>query len=89
MLYFLTISAATDSVQQSTPIVFFTESGSRLAPSQPVIYQPDAHLGELRQPVVLMSQEDNEQTVYKIIEDDKVIIIRNGERFDIFGRKAK
>jgi len=48
-------------------------------------YQTDVHHGSLKAPVVL--QKADETGVYKIIEDDHVIIIRNGERYDVTGKK--
>ena len=51
---------------------------------------PDSHHGSLRAPVVLVPVTGNPSPVtspYKIIEDDRVIIIRNGERYDVTGKK--
>ena len=49
-----------------------------------VNYVPDAHHGSLKAPVLLRPAED-ETGVYKIIDNDHVIIIRNGERYDVTG----
>ena len=48
-------------------------------------YSADAHHGSLKAPIMLI--KDDEVGVYKIIENDHVIIIRNGERYDITGKK--
>lgn len=50
---------------------------------------PDSHHGTLRAPVVLQRTEEQSSAtnVYKILEDNHVIIIRNGERYDLNGKK--
>jgi hypothetical protein len=50
-------------------------------------YVPDAHYGTLQAPVILISAEADDNRTYKIIEDDHVVIIRNGERYDVTGNK--
>ena len=48
-------------------------------------YVPDAHYGTLKSPVILRPAE--ETGVYKIIEENHVVIIRNNERYDVTGKK--
>jgi hypothetical protein len=52
---------------------------------------PDSHHGSLRAPITLrpMREEPEEGLLlpYKIVEDDRVVIIRNGERYDVTGKK--
>ena len=90
-LYFLTISS--DAV--GSELRFETEDGQRLViePSSlqggdggRLTYIPDAHHGSLKAPVILTTN-DKRPTTYKLIEDDHVIIIRNGERYDVTGKK--
>ena len=45
----------------------------------------DSHHGSLRAPVLLTPVDADRP--YKIIEDDRVVIIRNGERYDVTGKK--
>ena len=37
----------------------------------------------------MTSRQKDKTGVYKIIENDHVIIIRNGERYDVAGKKLK
>ena len=46
---------------------------------------PDSHHGTLRAPVLLAPATDDRP--YKIIDNDHVIIIRDGERYDVTGVK--
>ena len=78
-IYFLTISS--DAIAD---LRFETEDGTQLRAEQPIKYAADAHHGSLKKPVVLVP-DDNRP--YKIIENDHVVIIRNGERYDITGKK--
>ena len=52
-----------------------------------MVYEPDAHYGSLKSPVFLIPDEPNR--VYKVIEDDKVLIIRNNEKYTITGVKVQ
>ena len=96
-LYFLTIS-----YDQSGSIRFETEDGTPLTPfinrpsaaslssgaaAQSINYKPDAHYGSLTEPVLLVP--DDATRVYKIIENDHVVIIRNNEKYDVTGTKLK
>lgn len=92
-IYFLTISS--DAFGE---IRFETEDGTSLTPinseainaegnkrdAVTINYIPDAHHGSLKAPVIL---KPGDNRPYKIIENDHVIIIRNGERYDITGKK--
>ena len=92
-LYFLTISS--DAFGE---IRFETEDGTSLTPinseainaegnkrdAVTINYIPDTHHGSLKAPVIL---KPGDNRPYKIIENDHVIIIRNGERYDITGKK--
>lgn len=44
---------------------------------------PDSHHGSLKAPIMLKPAEPD--CPYKIIENDHVVIIRNGERYDVTG----
>ena len=56
-----------------------------------VVYVPNAHLGSLKSPVILTPYPlgEGRGEVYKLIEDDHVIIIRNGVRYDVTGKKLE
>ena len=89
-LYFLTIQS-----DKSGTIRFETVDGIVLTPlstegaspliNSPLMYAPNAHAGSLKAPVVLRPAENT--GVYKILEKDHVVIIRNGERYDVTGKK--
>ena len=49
--------------------------------------QPDVHYGSFRAPMRLVPITEDSDRVYKIIEDNHVIIIRGNERYDVTGRK--
>ena len=80
-LYFLTIQS--DKLGE----LRFELNGETYIPvSGPISYSADSHLGSLKDPVLLMTN-DELPTTYKILEDDHVVIIRNGERYDVTGKK--
>lgn len=86
-LYFLTIQS--DAV--GAPIAFRTENGEGLSPIDPstsrpldINYTPDCHHGSVQSPIVLTPGDNR---VFKIIENDHVIIIRNNEKYSITGSK--
>ena len=83
-LYFITIQ----SDMSGSPVRFETENGTPLTifnnPSS-VHYAPDAHHGSLLEPVILVPE--NPSRVYKIIENNHVVIIRNNEKYDVTGKK--
>ena len=80
-LYYLTIQS--DRVGE----LRFEIDGQQLMANgqQPIRYQADSHYGTIKAPVVL--RKDEGVGVYKIIENDKVVIIRNNERYDVTGKK--
>jgi len=85
-LYFITIQS--DRVGE---LRFETENGvvlSTLSESglSTFYYQPDSHHGSLKAPIILKPADD-ETGVYKLIENDHVIIIRNNEKYSITGTK--
>jgi hypothetical protein len=87
--YFLTIQS--DRVGElrfecgnRTLVPSYINGTSYIAPSY-IEYVPDSHHGTLRAPVLLTPTTDNRP--YKIIEDDRVVIIRNDERYDVTGKK--
>ena len=86
-LYYLTIQ----SDQAGKPLRFETEDGTPLIvagePSSAIHYLPDAHEGTPQAPVRLIPLTDDQVGATKIIENDHVIIIRNGERYDVTGKK--
>ncbi len=81
-IYFLTVQS--DNVGE---LRFCTENGTQLVPqSGRILNQADAHYGSLSHPLQLIPLADSDD-VYKIIENDHVIIIRHGVRYDVTGRK--
>ena len=50
-----------------------------------MVYAPDAHSGSLKVPVILKQGEPDR--VRKVIENDHVVIIRGGERYDVTGKR--
>ena len=78
-LYFLTIQS--DHIGK----LRFECDGETLMPEVGTInYSADSHCGSLKAPIVLRK---NDNAVYKILENDHVVIIRNGERYDVTGKK--
>ena len=65
---------------------FETESGEGLSVTGygTINYVPNAHHGSLKAPVILKPTDNRP---YKIIENDHVVIIKNGEKYDITGKK--
>lgn len=79
-MYFLTIQS--DQVGE----LRFEMDGQILIPEDGVIkYAADEHAGSIKAPVVL--KPIDETGVYKMIEEDHVVIIRNGEKYDVTGKK--
>lgn len=88
--YFLTIQSDNMDAQ----LRFETEDGRELRLLDDNTLQiislrncPDTHYGSLRSPARLIATDEPTDRVYKIIEDDHVIIIRQGERYDATGKK--
>jgi hypothetical protein len=84
--YFLTISS-----EAAGTLRFETESGTDLKPIvnselSIVNYVSDSHYGTLHAPIILTPGDDRP---YKIIENDHVVIIKNGEKYDIVGKKLQ
>ena len=80
-LYFITIQS-----NQIGEQLRFECNGERLAVSgERIRYAADAHHGTPKQPIILQPAE--ETGVYKIIENNHVIIIRNNEKYDVTGKK--
>ena len=80
-LYFLTASS-----DQAGELRFETADGRELTASgQKFAYMANDHHGSLLSPVLLSPAGENGP--YKVIEDDHVIIIRDGERYDVTGVK--
>ena len=78
--YFLTIQC--DKVGE----LRFEMDGQTLQPENGAInYSTDSHAGTLKAPIMLRPAD--ETGVYKIIENNQVIIIRNNERYDVTGKK--
>jgi len=48
-------------------------------------YSADSHHGSLKAPILL--QPAGKTGVYKIIENEHVVIIRNGEKYSVTGTK--
>ena len=80
-LYFLTIQTDITGTLR-----FETESGEGLSVTGygTINYVPNAHHGSLKAPVLLVPGDDRP---YKIIENQHIVIIRDGERYDIVGKK--
>ena len=83
-LYFLTIHS-----DKRGTLRFETEDGRQLSilDGQMPSYVPDAHSGSLDEPVILVPTANDQLQTTKIIENDHVIIIRNGVRYDVTGKK--
>jgi hypothetical protein len=85
-LYFLTIQSDKSGTLRfelnGETLIPVGTSGSR---DSEISYSPNAHAGSLKAPVILRPAENT--GVYKILENDHVVIIRNGERYDVTGKK--
>ena len=81
-LYFLTIQS--DQVGE----LRFELDGQSLTPEEGTIrYTANAHAGSLKAPVMLRPTDGT--GVYKRIENDHVVIIRNNEKYDVTGKKME
>ena len=78
-LYFLTIQS--DKVGE---LRFETADGTELVSEVPLSYEADAHHGSLKSPIVL---KPGDNRVYKLLEDNHIIIIRNNDKYDITGKR--
>jgi hypothetical protein len=94
-VYFLTIQSDKSGVlrfetEDGTTLVPVTDNPSFVISNSSFVYIPDAHVGSLKAPVVLAPSPSGEQwdeTPSKILENDHIVIIRNGERYDVTGKK--
>jgi len=50
-----------------------------------VVYTPNAHYGSVKDPIILCPADGT--GIYKIIENQQVVIIRNNEKYDVTGKK--
>ena len=90
--YFLTVQS--DRVGQlrfeledGTPLRTVEDSDNdRKKPVRAVQYAADSHIGTLQKPVRLIISQETD-SVYKTVENGNVIIIRNGERYDMTGKR--
>ena len=65
----------------------FEMDGRMVIPSEGTIrYEADAHAGSPKTPVLLIPVDEN--MPYKIFEDGRIYIIRDGERYDMTGKKV-
>ena len=82
-LYFLTIQS--DKIGE---LRFELDGQELIAKSQePIAYQANAHYGSPEDPIILQMKKCENEEIRKLIENDHVIIIRNGERYDVTGKK--
>ena len=81
-LYFLTIQS--DKVGE----LKFQGNGEWLEViGESIPYSADAHYGTLKAPVLLRPKDKDSTGIYKIIENNHVVIIRNNEKYDVTGTK--
>lgn len=81
-LYFITIQS--DKAGE----LRFECNGERLTVNgEQIRYVADAHHGTPKEPIILKPAD--ETGVYKIIENNHVIIIRNKEKYDVTGKKLE
>ena len=79
-LYFITIQS--DRIGE----LRFEIAGERLmVDGESICYTADSHYGTLKAPIVL--RKADETGVYKILENNHVVIIRNNEKYDVTGKK--
>ena len=79
-LYFLTIQS------DKTGALRFETDGQTLQPENGAIhYSTDSHAGTLKAPIMLRPADGT--GVYKTIENNHVVIIRNNEKYDVTGKK--
>ena len=78
--YFLTIQS------NQLGMLRFEMDGQTLEPENGAIrYLTDSHAGSLKAPIMLRPADQT--GVYKIIENNHVVIIRNNEKYDVTGKK--
>ena len=80
VLYFLTIQS------DRVGTIRFEMDGENYVPvSGSINYSADSHHGSLKAPILL--KKANETGIYKVIENQHVVIIRNNEKYDVTGKK--
>ena len=83
LFYFITIQS-----DKAGELRFELEDGTPLSlegrAGEGLLYEADSHHGSLKAPIVLKPTDNRP---YKVLENQNVIIIRNGERYDITGKK--
>ena len=79
-LYFLTIQS-----NRVGELRFELNGQQLIANGQQLKYEADTHHGSLKAPIVL--KKADEVGVYKVIENNHVVIIRNNEKYDVAGKK--
>jgi hypothetical protein len=78
--YFLTIQS------DRVGTIRFEMDGENYVPvSGSINYSADSHHGSLKAPILL--KKANETGIYKVIENQHVVIIRNNEKYDVTGKK--
>ena len=82
VLYYLTIQS-----DQLGELRFEINGETYVPECGSISYEPDTHHGSLRAPVILTPSVKGQGDVYKLIEDDHLVIIRNGKRYDVTGQK--
>ena len=76
------------NVQINNP---YSEADRSTEGRKEIVNNPDAHYGTLESPVLLtpslngQSGADAAVDVYKLLDNGHVVIIRNGERYDVTG----
>ena len=86
LFYFLTIQS-----NKAGTLDFRTADGQQLIANsqQPITYHPDRHCGSLEEPVILTPGETCNANAVKRIEEQHIVIIRNGNKYDLTGRKME
>ena len=79
-LYFLTIQS-----DKEGDLKFELDGETYVPVTGSINYSANSHHGSLAEPIIL--KQDDELGVYKIIENDHVVIIRNNEKYDVTGKK--
>jgi len=81
--YFLTVQS-----DLAGKALRFESDGEVLMPADGAIqYAADAHAGSLTAPIVLTPT--GETGVYKLFENNHIVIIRNNEKYDVTGKKLQ
>jgi len=86
--YFITIQSdkigeLRFEMEDGTPLSPVSTEGA--SPFAPLKYAANAHHGSLKAPIILKPMD--ETGVYKVIENNHVVIIRNNEKYDVTGKK--